>query len=175
MPGLAPIAVVGLLAVGAAVGVGVRTAGRRADALRPSPAQIAGVMWRTILVGEPREHFYPAGQLTTTSDGSGGDFTAEVGTILPTTDGDGQLVFFWHNNRFVGWNSSVESMSVLGLQSLGPGHFQVTFSNYAPHDPACCPSLIPISVAYRWSGGHFVADAPLPMYSPVPGRVGLVR
>ena len=132
-------------------------------------------MWRTILANEPLEHFYPAGQLTTTSDGAGGALTAEVGTLLPSTDGDGQLVFFWHNRQFVGWDSSIESMSVLQLESLGAPGFRITYANYAPNDPACCPSLIPISVAYRWRRGVLVAQQPGPLVSPVPGRVRLIR
>jgi hypothetical protein len=164
-------AVVTVLAIGIAVGA----AGRHPASRPPSTTQIARVMWRTVLVREPMEHFYPSSEPATISDGSGGNLTAEVGTNLPSTDGDGQLVFFWHNNRFVGWDSSVESMTVLQLQSVGPGHFRVTYSNYAPNDPACCPSLIPMSVAYRWSGDRFIAEAPLPMSRPVPGRVGLIR
>jgi LppP/LprE lipoprotein len=133
------------------------------------------VMFRTVLVALPGEHFYPSGQLTTTSDGSGGKLTAEVGTNLPSTDGEGQLVFFWHNSRFLGWDSNLESMTVLELEPSGPTGFRVTYSNYAPNDPACCPSLIPISVAYRWSGERLVAQAPRPLVSPVPGRVRLIR
>lgn len=131
-------------------------------------------MWRTVLAQEPFEHFYPAGRPATISDGSGGDLTAEVGTVGPTTDGAGQLVFFWHNSRFVGWDSTVESMAVLQLQALRSG-FQVTYSNYAPTDPACCPRLIPLSVRYQWTGKRIAADGEPPVVTPVPGRVHLIR
>lgn len=141
----------------------------------PSPNQIALVMWRTVLVQEGFEHFYPSGQLTTVPDGGGGAFTAEVGTVLPSTDGDGQLVFFWHDRRFVGWDSSVDNMDILDLQPLHRGRFRVTYSNYAPNDPACCPSLIPLSVVYRWSGIRFVAQGPLPMVRPIPSLVRLLH
>lgn len=177
MPRRVGLGLAGLLAIAAGVAVAVVIAGSagRSTLQTPSSAQIAGVMWRTILAEEPLEHFYPAGQLTTTSDGDGGALTAEVGTLLPSTDGDGQLVFFWHNRQFVGWDSSVESMSVLELQSLGDRGFQITYANYAPDDPACCPSLIPISVAYQWRRGRLVAQQPGPLVSPVPGRVRLIR
>ncbi len=141
----------------------------------PSPNQIALVMWRTVLVQEGFEHFYPSGQLTTVSDGGSGAFTAEVGTVLPSTDGDGQLVFFWHDKRFVGWDSPLDNMDVLDVQPLHGGTFRVTYSNYAPNDPACCPSLIPLSVVYRWSGSRFVADGPLPMVRPIPSLVRLLH
>lgn len=132
-------------------------------------------MWRTVLVLEPLEHFYPAGQLMTSSDGSTGAFTAEVGTVLPSTDGDGQLVFFWHNSRFVGWDSTLDNMNVLQVQALGKASFRVTYANYAPDDPACCPSLIPVSVVYRWTGDRFRAQGPLPMTRPVPSLVRLIH
>jgi LppP/LprE lipoprotein len=166
-----------LLAIAVGFGVAVAVAGPAGRSLlqRPTPAQVAGVMWRTILMVEPMEHFYPAGQLTTTSDGAGGTLTAEVGILLPSTDGDGQLVFFWHNRHFVGWDSSIENMSVLQLESLGARGFRITYADYAPDDPACCPSLIPISVAYRWRHGRLVAQQPGPLVSPMPGRVRLIR
>lgn len=162
-----------LLVVG--VAVAIRSTRRGPASRGPSSKQITDVMFRTVLVDLPGEHFYPSGQLTTTSDGSGGKLTAKVGTSLPSIDGDGQLVFFFHNNRFVGWDSKVENMSILQVQTYGPRHFQVTYANYASDDPACCPSLIPISVPYRWSGERFVAGAPPPLVSPVPGGVRLVR
>jgi LppP/LprE lipoprotein len=158
-----------------AAGAGTPGDGKRSASVKPSGAQIEQAMWRTVLVALPLEHFVPAGQLTTISDGSGGALTAEVGAVMPTTDGDGQLVFFWHNRRFVGWDSTVESMIVLQLQPRGPGNFQVTYANYRPSDPACCPSLIPVSVDYRWNGHHFLAEGDPPSVTPTPGRVRLLR
>lgn len=145
------------------------------SAREPSANQIAAVMWRTVLVRERFEHFYPAGQLATVSDGSGGEFIAEVGTVLPSTDGDGQLVFFWHNRRFVGWDSPLDNMDVLDIHALHDGTFRVTYANYASNDPACCPSLIPISVVYRWNGHRFVAEGPLPSVRPIPNLVRLIH
>jgi hypothetical protein len=137
----------------------------------PSQAQITRVMQNTTLSAEPLEHFVPAGPLKTVPDGSGGTLTAAVGTVVPTTDGMGQLVFFWHNTRFIGWDAPDESMSIIALQSAGAGRFRVTYSNYTSDDPACCPSLVPISVLYRWRGGEFAQDGSPPSVRPIPARV----
>lgn len=128
-------------------------------------------MQDTTLIGEPLEHFLPAGQLTTIGDGSGGHLTAAVGTIVPTTDGYGQLVFFWHNSRFIGWDAPAESMAIVRLRPVGTGRFRVTYSHYARADPACCPSLAPISVVYQWRGSHFAAAGRPPAVRPIPSRV----
>jgi hypothetical protein len=173
---LAVVSAIGLavaIAVVAAI-AGTRTTRQRPSRLRPSRAQIAHVMWRTVLAGDPLEHFYPGGQPTTISDGSRGYLTAEIGTIGPTTDGDGQLIFFWHDSHFVGWDSAEESMAVLQVQPLAPRGFQVTYLNFAPDDPACCPSLIPASVVYRWNGRRFVAKGDPPPKRPIPSRVHLI-
>lgn len=138
---------------------------------KPSEAEVTRDMQRTTLVAEPLEHFLPSGPLKTISDGSGGKLTAAVGTVVPTTDGNGQLVFFWHNTRFIGWDAPDQSMAITALQSVGVGRFRVTYSNYKRHDPACCPSLVPVSVLYRWSGRHFAIDGSPPPVRPIPARV----
>ena len=66
-----------------------------------------------------------------------GSSTAAVGTVVPTTDGMGQLVFFWHNTRFVGWDAPDASMAIQALKPVGAGGFRVTYSNYTSNDPAC--------------------------------------
>ena len=164
--------------VGAAVAIVVIMAavisaegGHRSVSVGPSQAEIARAMQNTTLAQERLEHFLPAGQLKTISDGSGGHLTAAVGTIVPTTDGDGQLVFFWHNSRFIGWDAPADSMAILGVQAVGVGSFRVTYSDYARGDPACCPSLVPVSVVYRWRGRHFSADGKPPSVRPIPARV----
>lgn len=138
---------------------------------KPSEAEVTRDMQRTTLVAEPLEHFLPSGPLKTIPDGSGGKLTAAVGTVVPTTDGNGQLVFFWHNTRFIGWDAPEQSMAITELQSVGVGRFRVTYSNYKRNDPACCPSLVPVSVLYRWSGRHFAIDGSPPPVRPIPARV----
>jgi hypothetical protein len=137
----------------------------------PSQVEITRAMQETTLVGEPLEHFEPAGLTKTVADGAGGQLTAAVGTSVPTTDGNGQLVFFWHNRRFVGWDASTDAMEILSLHAIGVRRFRVTYSNYAPRDPACCPSLGPVNVVYSWRGDRFAVEGMLPAVRPVPARV----
>jgi len=117
----------------------------------PSPAAISDVMTRTVEVGNATEHFTPAAPLAV-SDGQGGVLTAIVGTRFPTADGYGQLVFFWHDQSFLGWDSSTESFAISRLTSPSPGVFAVTYVHYATTDPLCCPSLSPVTVTYTWNG-----------------------
>jgi hypothetical protein len=162
--------------LGALMAVVIGTAGGHGNVAqpptqRPSEAEVTRDMQHTTLVAEPLEHFLPSGPLKTIPDGSGGNLTAAVGTVVPTTDGNGQLVFFWHNSKFVGWDAPDQSMAIVGLQSGGVGRFRVTYSNYRRNDPACCPSLVPVSVLYRWRGGHFATYGSPPSVRPIPARV----
>lgn len=167
VPGIAAAVLIGVLMAVVVSSVG----GRTAIASKPSQAEITRDMQDTTLVAEPLEHFIPAGQPTTVSDGSGGHLTAAVGTIIPTTDGNGQLVFFWHNTHFVGWDATAQSMEIISLHAIGVGRFRVIYSNYAPNDPACCPSRLPVSVVYRWRGDRFAVDGTPPAVRPIPARV----
>ncbi len=168
LPGIAAAVLIGVL-----MAIVISSTGNRVTGPSPAPSQaeITRDMQETTLVGEPLEHFEPAGLLKTVADGTGGQLTAAVGTSVPTTDGNGQLVFFWHDRRFVGWDASTDAMEILSLHAVGVGRFRVTYSNYARRDPACCPSLVPVSVVYSWRGDHFAVDGTPPAVRPVPARV----
>lgn len=127
----------------------------------PSVMQIGLEMSRTVEAEDQNEHFTP-GQQITVSDGQGGALTAIVGTRYPTADGYGQLVFFWHNDTFLGWNASKETMAVLKIASPAPGTFDVTYEHYAPNDSACCPSLPAVTVTYRWNGTALASNGDPP-------------
>ena len=62
-------------------------------------------------------------------------------------------------------------MEITSLQAGGVGRFRVMYSNYRRTDPACCPSLVPVSVVYRWGGLRFAAKGIAPSVRPVPARV----
>jgi hypothetical protein len=168
LPGIAAAILIGVLMTVVISASGSRETGRSSA---PSQAEITRDMQDTTLVGEPLEHFEPAGLLKTVADGAHGQLTAAVGTSVPTTDGNGQLVFFWHDHHFLGWDGSTDAMEILSLHAVGVGRFRVTYANYAPHDPACCPSRVPVSVVYSWRGDHFALDGTLPAVRPVPARV----
>ncbi len=117
----------------------------------PTAAAITDVMSRTVEVGDPTVHFTPVAPLAV-DDGQGGVLTAVIGTRSPTADGYGQIVFFWHNQNFLGWDSSTESIAISRLTSPSPGVIAVTYVHYGPNDPLCCASLAPVTINYSWNG-----------------------
>jgi hypothetical protein len=121
------------------------------DSIVPSATEIALEMSRTVESGSVSEHFTP-GPTTEILDGSGGTLTAAVGVRSPTADGYGQLVFFWHNDEFLGWNASQETISIEQIDSPASGVFEVKYAQYAPSDPISSPSLPPVTITYRWTG-----------------------
>jgi hypothetical protein len=129
----------------------------------PSSQQIDMLMRRTIETASPSEHFARDGSPVTQGDGHGGTLTAIKGVRHPTADGKGQLVFFWDNTRFVGWDSSAENNLILSIKPAGAETFIVRYASYAASDPLCCPSQRAQSVAYRWNGNHMVANATPPV------------
>ena len=132
-------------------------------------------MSRTVEVGQRSEHFTALGRPLTVSDGHGGWLTAVVGGRYPSADGYGQLVFFWHNTRFIGWDARYESMSVLLLlRSPQPGAIRVKFPRYAVDDAACCPSLKPIWIKFTWTGQSLISNARAPGGLGAPSLVTLL-
>lgn len=118
-----------------------------------SKAEINRVMSHTVEVKDPTEHFTASGgEPITVPDGRGGTLTAVVGTRFPTADGYGQLVFFWHNQTYLGTSAVSEASEIESLQPNGVASFTVTYANYAPTDPMVNPSLPPQSVHYTWNG-----------------------
>jgi hypothetical protein len=134
----------------------------------PTTSEIAEILRRTVETSHPSTHFgYPSAPVTT-SDGTGGTFTAVTAARTPAADMHGFLVFFWHNQKFIGWDSNQETMSTRKVVSAGTGAFAVTYSDYASEDPACCPSRPPVTITYHWNGTRFQPSQPVP-----PGVYGL--
>jgi len=130
----------------------------------PDRAAIRRVMTRTVEAADPSTHFVSDRSQVTTSDRHGGTLTAAVGQRYPTADGMGQLVFFWHGTRFLGWDAVTETDSVRNLTS-GPGYFRITYLHYRPQDAECCPSLPPAAVTYTWQdSGRLVASGRRPQH-----------
>jgi hypothetical protein len=107
-----------------------------AQLVHPSAVEIALTMAHTIEVGDPTEHFVCVSDAKstalTTSDRFGGSLTAAIGQRFPTADGYGQLIFFWHNDHFLGSDSVFESVSILKLRSPTTGEFVATYAHYTP-------------------------------------------
>ena len=128
----------------------------------PTAAQIADVLQRTVEVALPTEHFAGPVAPVTISDGAGGGLTAVIAERTPHADSAGTLVFFWHNQQFLGWDADQEALRTLHVTSSGSGSFAVTYQQFGATDPLCCPSLPTVTVHYRWNGTGFRPDRPVP-------------
>ncbi|MBV9280528.1 MAG: LppP/LprE family lipoprotein, partial [Chloroflexi bacterium] len=107
--------------------------------------------------------FRDLGRPLTIRDGRGtGTLTAVVGTRYPTADGLGQVVFFWHNTIFISQSADYETPAVRSLRSPAPGTFVIRYVRYRPSDPACCPTLKPLTVTYGWSGHLLISNGAPP-------------
>jgi len=116
---------------------------------------ISEAMRRTVFVDDPESCFISTGDTVYTPDGEGGWLAATVGAYapkgLPSADGYGHLVFFFHNNEFIGWDSVYMSVCIKNVEAAGTDVFKVTYANYAPNDAMCCPSLPDKVVFYQWN------------------------
>jgi hypothetical protein len=90
----------------------------------------------------------------------------------PSADAYGQLVFFWHNKTFVGWDSQYESVAVQRIVSHAAGSFSITYPRYKPNDPLCCPSRKPVTLQYGWGSGRYFISNGIP--PRLPGAVKVV-
>jgi LppP/LprE lipoprotein len=125
--------------------------------LRPASwSVIRHWMQRTVEVETPEIHFRAAGHRAVVSDGQGGSVTAVVGVRHITADGHGQLIFFFHGQHFVGWDSRYESLNT-DVWAAGPQRFDADYAHYQSGDALCCPSLGPVRVRYRWTGSRIQA------------------
>ena len=97
----------------------------------------------------------------TVSDGAGGYLTAVPALRNPSADGHGALVFFWHNQTFLGWDTNKETWNV-SVRGGGANAIEATYADYAPGEPACCPSLPPVTITYRWNGVGLAQNRTLP-------------
>jgi LppP/LprE lipoprotein len=144
--------------------------------ISPSVQEIGLEMSRTVegsgADGPPSTHFTAFGEPLTVSDGEGGWLTAIIGVRFPTADAYGQLVFFWHNADFLGWDSKYESNVIRRTTPAGPGEIRVTYDQYSPDDALCCPSLPPLDITFRWDGTALQPDTSLPTpIAPFPVRL----
>ena len=106
----------------------------------------------TIFSGNPPNH------AVTASDGFGGSLAAMKGTCIGSATGRCQQVFFFHNGEYLGTDTFSPSLGILGVQYAGVAKIAVTYVNYAPSDPGCCPSLAPVTITYSWDGTQLKAS-----------------
>ena len=138
----------------------------------PSTAQITGRLRHTIEIGTRGEYFRQLGRAHTIRDGRGtGTLTAVVGGRYPTADALGQIVFFWHNQTFIGLSAGYETPEVVSIKSPAVGTIVIRYAQYRSKDPACCPSLPPRAVTYGWSGRILISNGVPPTGNGRPPRV----
>jgi LppP/LprE lipoprotein len=70
-------------------------------------------------------------------------------------------VFFWHNQKFLGWDTDKESWNVT-VSDGGTNAIRASYADYAPGDPACCPSLPRVTITYSWGGSALAQDRAIP-------------
>ncbi|MGZ0148600.1 LppP/LprE family lipoprotein [Kribbella sp. WER1] len=116
----------------------------------PDAAGIKTAMAQTVEVKQPSVHFVPSTVKATVPDGDGGKLTAVVGTRSNAADSGGQVVFFFHGTKFVGWDGDTETSGVTSLAGAGTGAFAIKYTHFAKDDPACCPSLKPVTIHWSW-------------------------
>jgi hypothetical protein len=139
----------------------------------PTTAQITARLRHTIEIGTKGEYFRALGHpIKTIKDGRGtGTLTAVVGNRWPTADAKGQVVFFWHNQTFIGQSASYETTAVGKITSPALGTFIIPYARYKPTDPVCCPTLKPLKVTYSWSGHTLISNGVPPRMGPRAVRV----
>lgn len=129
--------------------------------ISPQQSDTIATMRRTYEENNPSTYFTESGSPVIVSDGNGGYITAVHGTRYPTVDGYGQLVFFWHNNDFIGWDATYES-TLSKISNSGPGYFVVSYAHYAQGDPLAAPSLPDVAITYKWNGSGFTPSGTPP-------------
>ncbi|WP_427885328.1 LppP/LprE family lipoprotein [Kribbella sp. GL6] len=116
----------------------------------PDASAIRAAMAQTVEVKQPSVHFVPSTVKATVPDGTGGKLTAVVGTRSNAADSGGQVVFFFHGTKFSGWDGDTETTGVTSLAGAGQGVFTIKYTHFAKDDPACCPSLKPVTIHWAW-------------------------
>jgi hypothetical protein len=87
---------------------------------------------------------------TTGPDGS--IFIGMAGFRSPSADGAPMWVFFFNGDTYLGTDTLMPSLGLSLVGSPAPGQINVSYTNYAPNDPLCCPSLPPVTITYTWNG-----------------------
>jgi hypothetical protein len=112
----------------------------------PTQEEIAHVMLRTRPANDPAQHYLPVDSGMSIGDGTGGILTTVVGRRTNTANGEGQLVFFWHDSTFLGWASDREAFTV-AVNPAGEAAWTLTYFR--------SPQTF-THVSYRWVGGNIV-------------------
>ncbi len=136
------------------------TTAPKATAAPPTSQQVAAQIATTHETADPREGFIGSPPVTV-GDGAGGYLTAVYALRNPSADGHGALVFFWHDQTFLGWDTNKETWNV-SVRGGVTNAIEATYADYAPGEAACCPSLPPVTITYSWNGAGLAQNRTLP-------------
>ncbi len=120
---------------------------------RPPAAVVAG------------EGFTPQGDGVSVDDGSGGQLLAIKALCAGSADGHCQKVFFFVRGEYLGTDTAKTSLGIINVAAAGTAKINVTYANYAPSDPFCCPSLPPVTISYSWDGSTLTPSGVPPGHS----------
>jgi hypothetical protein len=95
---------------------------------------------------------YQVFDIQSTSGPDGSIFIVLAATKVPTADGYTQWVFMFNGTTYLGTDTGRPSPQLWLSGSPAPGEVNITYENYAPNDPLCCPSLPPLTITYTWNG-----------------------
>ncbi len=87
---------------------------------------------------------------------------AWLGQCEGSRDGHCLKIFFFSNTVFLGTDTWFPSQGIVKYYADGHGTIAVTYANYAPDDPVCCPSLSPVTITYHWTGSQMVPSGTPP-------------
>lgn len=93
----------------------------------PTSQQVAAQIATTHEAADPREEFIGSPPVTV-GDGSGGYLTAVTALRNPSADGHGDLVFFWHNQTSLGWDTNKETWNV-SVRAGGTNAIEATYAD----------------------------------------------
>ena len=83
-----------------------------------------------------------------------------------SADGHCQKVFFFDGTRYLGTDTLNDSAAINSVSNAGAQTIAVTYANYAPNDPLCCPSGKPVTITYYWNGTKLTPSGTPPGHKP---------
>ena len=137
------------------------TASPSTTAAGPTAADIRRQLRSVVELANPDTHFSLMDGPVRVSDGAGGLITAAIGVRWPTADAKGQLLFLWHNRKFLGWAPGTEAYAIGMRPYQRAGGVTVLFALYPRGTAMCCPRGS-VRVRFRLAGGRMKPDRPLP-------------
>jgi hypothetical protein len=94
--------------------------------------------------------------------GTGHILVAIVGICNGSATGRCQIVHFFIDSTYLGTDTKGVSQGISALAAGASRQMDVTYVNYAPTDPGCCPSRLPVTITYTWDGNRLTASGTPP-------------